>query len=100
MKPLSCPSCGTPSPPDWLITPMGIQYGTGKCGSNWPALILWQCQGAKEIDEELLRYYGVITRAPFTCRTTRAFRWNEVSHHLRHAATQAEVLRLAMDGMI
>lgn len=94
-----CPCCGTPTPAPERRDPVGTQY-TDDETSRRPALVLWNCPGAREIDLDLLCRFGVIVKRSHTCNTTRGTWWNEATEDLRRRSLEADHLRLAMDGWI
>jgi hypothetical protein len=104
---MKCACCGSTAPDPERRIPVGTQYvqkripGTvtvfGLC--DVPALVLWNCPGAREIDQELLRY-GVIVRKAFTCGTTRGTEWGKTTEDLRYRSLEADRMRLALNGWI
>jgi hypothetical protein len=90
-----CPICGATTPAPERILPLAIQGSTTKA----PLLALFLCHGAVRVDPYLLRF-GIIARMPYSCRNTRWYPWDEMSHEFRHRAAIAEQLRLTLGGWI
>ena len=99
----SCACCGTPTPAPERIIPIGIQwkplYVRHVCVAQEPALVLWQCPGARDIDAYLLRF-GVFASVPWSCGTTRTTKWGQATFDLRRRALIAEQLHYALNGLI